>query len=336
MGACTQQRILVIRRDNIGDLVCTTPLLRALRRQLPDARIEVLVTRYNRAVLDNNPDIDAVHSYIKAKHREADESVVSIYWERLRMLLGLRRNRFDVAIIAGGHSASAMRFAHWVRPRRVVVLDEDAAAPGPHEVEKCCHLLTSLGHAYETPAPRVVAREDAVAALRGQLGIAAGTPVLAIHISARKPSQRWPAERFAQLMRRLHATSSLSHFMLLWAPGSESNPMHPGDDEKAEVVLNMTKDLPIHPVPTQRLEDLIAALGACDRLICADGGAMHLGAGLGKPILCFFGQSDAERWHPWGVPYELLQPESRDVADISVEDALAAFNRLAARDMTIA
>ena len=50
--------------------------------------------------------------------------------------------------------------------------------------------------------------------------------------------------------------------------------------------------------------------------------------GLGKPLVCFFGNSPAERWHPWGVPYALLQKSSRDVADISVDEAIEAFDSL--------
>jgi len=60
----------VIRRDNIGDLVCTTPLIRALRNQLPKSYIAVLATTYNLAVMDGNPDIDAFFSYTKGKHLE--------------------------------------------------------------------------------------------------------------------------------------------------------------------------------------------------------------------------------------------------------------------------
>jgi ADP-heptose:LPS heptosyltransferase len=44
-------------------------LLHALRSQLPDAYLAALVTRYNAAVLAGNPDLDALHSYTKAKHR---------------------------------------------------------------------------------------------------------------------------------------------------------------------------------------------------------------------------------------------------------------------------
>ncbi|MBI2317053.1 MAG: lipopolysaccharide heptosyltransferase family protein, partial [Betaproteobacteria bacterium] len=62
----------------------------------------------------------------------------------------------------------------------------------------------------------------------------------------------------------------------------------------------------------------------------ADGGAMHLAAGLGKPIVCLFGDSGAERWHPWGVPHQLLQAPSREVADISVEAVVQAYTALLA------
>ncbi|MHB8536282.1 MAG: glycosyltransferase family 9 protein, partial [Sulfuricaulis sp.] len=51
------RRFLVIRRDNIGDLVCTTPLIHALRQRYPKARLCLLVNSYNRPVVENNPDI---------------------------------------------------------------------------------------------------------------------------------------------------------------------------------------------------------------------------------------------------------------------------------------
>src|SRR5262249_6206403 len=72
-------RSLVIRRDNIGDLVCTTPLIAALRRRYPEAWIAALVNHYAAPVLDNNPDLDAVFSYEKAKHLGDEESRLASY-----------------------------------------------------------------------------------------------------------------------------------------------------------------------------------------------------------------------------------------------------------------
>ncbi|HMG60523.1 MAG TPA: hypothetical protein VK583_12390, partial [Burkholderiales bacterium] len=78
-------RILVIRRDNIGDLVCTTPLIFALRERFPLAHIAALVNTYNEPVLSGNAAIDAVYAYEKGKHRGEKRSIVSVYADRLNL-----------------------------------------------------------------------------------------------------------------------------------------------------------------------------------------------------------------------------------------------------------
>lgn len=337
--------ILVIRRDNIGDLICTTPLLRALRRRFPSARIDALVNSYNRPVLANNPDVDHVYAYTKAKHREAGETVAGVHWRRLNLMLELRRRRYDLAILANdGDTARALKLAGWIKPRRVAAFVAAGAGRDPridlavetdrrprHAVEIAFRLVALLGIEGEPPGLRLAPGAQELAAARAQLAqqawFEAEAPTLAIHISARKVQQRWPAERFAELMRQLHAAYG-AQFLLFWAPGDESNPLHPGDDRKAEAILAACRGLPVLAYPTAHLDQLIAGIAVCDAMICSDGGAMHVGAGLGKPIVCFFGNSDAVRWRPWGVRHELLQKPSLDVNDIAVEEALAAYGRL--------
>ena len=138
-------------------------------------------------------------------------------------------------------------------------------------------------------------------------------PLIALHISARKPAQRWPIERFAQLAQALHAARG-ARFLLFWSPGADDHAQHPGDDKQAARLVELCAGLPLLACTTNRL-----------------GGAMHLAAGLGKPLVCFFGNSGAPRWHPWAVPHELLQPPSRNVVDVSLDDALQAFERLEQR-----
>lgn len=318
-------KILIIRRDNIGDLVCTTPLIRALRSQMPTAWIEVLATMYNRAVMQGNPDIDALCYYTKAKHRDKGEGLLGIYSQRLATILKLRRQHFDLVLLPGHSTASALRFARWVAPQQILIRDNSDKVAGPHEVEQCCHLLVRMGLNYEVPAPIVVADEAERTRILSSLSGMPSGPMIGLHISARKPSQRWPSDRFAALARTLLQRHPGIRFMLLWAPGSQDNRFHPGDDEKALAVHSAGVNLPIHPVPTSRLEELIAAISVCDALVCGDGGAMHLAAGLGKPIVALFGQSDAARWHPWGVPHVVLQKPSMNVCDIDVDEVVDAL-----------
>ena len=342
-----QKSILIIRHNNIGDLVSTTPLIWALRERFPAARIDALVNSYSQPVLANNPDLNNIYAFTKTKHREPHESLVSVHWRRLRLLLALRRRRYDCVILAsGGYMPRPLRLARWVAPQAIVGFVPPGAARTPitlgvplddqprHEVEDLFRLLEPLGIVGRPPPTRVIDSAQTVCKARDQLARApwydASRPVVAIHISARKVSQRWPAECFAALMRHLNTTHG-AQFMLFWSPGDESNPRHPGDNSKATAIMSACTRIPVLAYPTSHLEDLIGGLSLCSAMVCSDGGAMHVGAGLGLPIVCFFGDSDATRWHPWGVRHELLQKPSRDVRDISVADACEAFGRLTGR-----
>jgi len=335
-------KILIIRRDNIGDLVCTTPLIAALRRRFPDAWLGALVNSYNAPVLDGNPDLDETFVYTKAKHRGAGESLPGILWRRMVMMRRLRRMQIDDAIIATtSPQPRVVALTRWLRPKRILGFGDvgglDVALPldsaGRHEVEDVFRVAAIYGIDGPPPGCRVFA-PIAVTARRSGIPATQSEPAptltIGIHISARKPSQRWPAERFADTIKTLAAQGPV-RFMLLWSPGAEENPLHPGDDAKARDVLERVgAGTTVIARPTRTLPELIAALAECDALICADGGAMHLGAGLGLPIVCLFGNSGAVRWRPWGVPYRLLQKPSLDVQDISVDEVIAAFNGLRA------
>lgn len=337
-------RFLVIRRDNIGDLVCTLPLIAALRESHPQAYIASLVNSYNRGILDGNPDIDEIFVYTKAKHRGPGKSLLGVIADRIGMLLKLRSRGIDVAILAApGFQPRSLRLARLAGAGKVLGFVErqgqgsieiplPSAEEGQlHEVEAVFRLGAPLGIHGEPPRAAIVANRSLLAAIESRIGAALPArrgPVVGIHISARKPSQRWPAERFAELARTL-MTACDARVLLFWSPGDASNALHPGDDDKANRIIGTCGDTALLAVPTERLEDLVAGLAACDLVVCADGGAMHMAAALQKSLVCLFGDSSAVRWHPWRTRYELLQAKSRDVADIEVPKVVsAALNML--------
>jgi ADP-heptose:LPS heptosyltransferase len=337
--------LLVIRRDNIGDLACTTPFLSGLRRRYPHALIAALVNSYNSEVLAGNPDIDRIYAYTKAKHRPPGESLLKVYAKRLQLFSRLRRTGFDCAILAApGFQRHSLQLARFAGAKKVLGFVSrpgegriDLAVPygmpdSLHEVEDVWRLGRALG--IEGTPPRMCVFPDAgrIARLRTALAASgcAGGPLVALHISARKASQRWPVACYAALAQALHARHRAT-FLILWAPGSAANPMHPGDDEKAAELARLASGLPVLAWPTPQLGELIAALAVSDAVVCADGGAMHLAAALAKPLVCLFGDSSPSRWRPWGTEHRLLQPPSRDVADITPEQVALAFDGLSKR-----
>jgi len=325
-------RILVIRRDNIGDLVCTTPLFSALRARFPDAWLGALVNSYNAPVLAGNDDLSKVIAYTKVKHIDASQSAWRLLGARFSDLWRLRRMKLDSVILAtSAVSARYRSLAAWLAPKTIVGYDAalERAMTGRHEVERVFALAARLG--VEGPIPPLKVVPDAAEVERAVRTFpqAPGARV-AIHVSARRPTQRWPAERFAELITRL-CDDHGARCMLLWAPGPADHPQHPGDNEKsARIRALLGAEAPVVSYPTNTLPALIGALAACDCAILPDGGAMHLAAALGKPIVALFGDSPVERWHPWGVAHRVLRPESRDVKDIAVDDVEAAYASLAA------
>lgn len=336
-------KILVIRRDNIGDLVLTLPLVRAIRERFPDGWIGALVNTYNAPVLEGNPWLDAVYAYEKFKHA-GPASFLAAAKRNLGVLAALRAARLDYAVLAGsGFLPRALRLARLVGARHIAgfvpsgqragaidVPVEFGSPAGLHEAQDVFRLGRAFGiegEPLEAPLrPNAALARGIHDRLQEELRGARG-PVIGVHVSARKPSQRWPVEHFITLMRAINDMGPV-RFVLFWSPGATGHRQHPGDDAKAEKILGALGDFPVFACETRRLTELVAGLSLCDLVICSDGGAMHIAAALGKPVLCFFGNSPAERWHPWGVPYVLLQPPSLEVRDIPVDQAIDGFERL--------
>jgi len=322
--------ILVVRRDNIGDLVCTTPLLAALRRRYPAAWIGALVNSYNAAVLERNPDLDSVVVYTKLKHLDPGQSALRILGRRIADLWALRRRRLDCVVLAAPMFMPRMlTLARALRPGRIVGFSEDTLreVASLHEVERVFALSSQLGIDGPIPPLKVVPDPRLAAQALDAFGPARKKLKVAVQISTRRPAQQWPVERFAELVQRLDALGAAA--MLLWSPGAADHPRHPGDDDKAAtLVKRLAGKTPLVAYRAGPLPELIGALAACDAVITSDGGAMHLAAALQKPIVCFFGDMPPEQWGPWGVPHRVLRPESRKAADISVDDAFAAFRDL--------
>jgi|SRR3989344_1840229 len=360
-------KVLFIRRDNIGDLICTTPAIHILREKFPAAKIGVLVNSYNADAVAGNPDVDEVYVYEKAKHAEGKNRFL-VWLGNLKLLLKIRGERYDVAIGCGSYSPSLARYTFltgaknrigYVRSGdRSISYNIPISEPREpiHEVVATFKLLEPLGIDGEPSRlvllPSADEKEKVLkflfphptpdTSIRGQAShprhkhSGAGIPpptqafggrhpnIVAIHISSRKENNRWPIDRFIELGNELIKRYNIMP-LILWAPGSSKNPFHPGDDEKAEAIAGKMRGAVLYK--TRRLGELIAAISVCGLVICCDGGAMHIAAALGKPILTVWGSTDKRRWSPWQVDNIILQKGKR-ADEVTAGEALSAFEKL--------
>lgn len=341
--------ILAIQNNNIGDLVLATPVLAELRRRFPDARLDVLASAYNAPVLDGNPNVDAVHIYTKRKHLDGQHPPWHAHLRNARLLHRLREAHYDfVLLLSGCATPKHLSMARWLAPRLVVGF-HDALLHGErttgrrglwlsgiaddHVVPRSLALLSATLGATHAQVPSVSrnpcvvfpdasARERLHAQLREQ-GLQPDRPLVALQISARRPRQRWGSDRFVDLVRRLHDDLN-AQILLLWSPGAADAVTHPGDDDMAAAIAGACRGLPVFPLRTSTLRDLIAGLSLADAVVSPDGGAMHLAAALDRPVVALFGDSDPQRWHPWCGRHLVLRPASRHVRDILPDEAADA------------
>ncbi len=342
--------VIFIRRDNIGDLVCTTPAIRAVRTRYPQCRIAVLVNSYNADVLTGNPDVDAIYVYGKWKHSEG-RGRLGVWLENLDVIREIRRERFDVSIGCGyAYSPRLARYAFLTGGRTRIcptpggkkTFFVNCPVPEPeasmHEVEAMMRLVGPLGVIGPAPAPCVAPDagevEKVLNVLEGN-GVMDNKNLVVFHISSRRPQNRWPIESF-QALGDLISENTGARIMLLWSPGKGDNPLHPGDDEGAARLIASMKIKPV-PYRTETLKGLIAALSVASVVVCCDGGAMHIAAALGKPILTVWGGTDAKRWAPRGAPHIILKKggdalkKGTDASAVTPLEAFSAFNRLTGR-----
>ena len=337
-------RILIIRRDNIGDLACTTPAIAAVRKHYPNAEIATLVNSYNAEVLRGNPNLDRIFVYQKLKHAGGLASRFKAVNERLKLIAKLRRWKPDVTILAkSSYERHGLNFARQIGAKNVIgyVPSDLSQAKGlpdiqlstpeftsQHEVEAVNGLLKPLGITDALGPLQVFPDANAVAALAQKLPTASKR--IALHISAREAERRWGNDNFIALAKHILQIQPETQILLLWSPGKSDDPHHPGDDAAAAQLMAAVNSDRLLPMPTQNLTELIAALSLCDLFIGTDGGAMHLAVALNKKVLALFENLPGKlnHWYPWQVSSRIVCSNSKNHPEIKHVTQGQVYNAL--------
>lgn len=304
------RKILVVRNDNIGDVLCTTPALDALRKAYPKAHIAVLVARYTKDAVEGNPFIDRVYSYQKAKHAGfAGESKWNAWVAQVRMIREIRKEKFDLAIGIRSKftpslgwlafaSGAPVRVGRRPRPKdkslafffNVFVDEEQKPA---HEVERAMNVVRRIGVDVEDKRLNLfVSEEDREAAARfiREHGLKQDKKLVCLHLTARPEEDRWwLPENYVKLARHLMGRADVD-MVLNWTAK---------DQELADRVM---AGLDVNPPVffASGLKPFAAFVKECDLFITLEGGAMHISAAVGTPTLAIFGATSDVVWRPWG------------------------------------
>lgn len=330
-------RIAVIRLDDVGDFVLTTPFLRALRARFPGAHIALVVTSRVMALARSCPHVNEVISFdFTAPAAPPFDQLSSLIRARAFALRVLLDKRFQCAIVprADIDNACALAMAYYAKiPLRIgypsAVLDRKRvrdrgydcflthpidSLSGSHEVEWSLNAASMLGArggstglALWPSAAAQTAAEAILATVRK-----AGSPLVAIAPGANLGRRRWPIENFAALTELL-ALEMGAQVIVIGGPEDVALGTHLTSIVRAREgsIRNLTG--------VSSWDETAALLAGCDLFVGNDSGPMHVAAAMGTACLeisCHpadgdpFAANSPARFAPWGVPAVVLQPNA--------------------------
>ncbi|MBI5711743.1 MAG: glycosyltransferase family 9 protein [Candidatus Eisenbacteria bacterium] len=277
------RRIAVLRLSSLGDVVLALPVVHALRRAWPGARLEFWVKEEYADVVRFDPALDHVRALERDARRLEDLVSMSAELEDCDLIVDLHgsartrlltfRQRARV-LRASSYRVRRSRWVHarWTRP-----------APVPHALERYARALAPLGIATAGP-PRVHAGAEAEAWAEAFLSAwAPGRPPVALCPGARHATKRWPEEHWTALHDALAARGLP---VLLLSLESERRAL-PALDARAEGVAGTRWC-------TAALPHLAALLSRSAAAVTHDSGLMHLAAARGLEVVALFGSTAPE------------------------------------------
>ena len=329
-------KVLVIKRDKIGDLLLTTPLLALLKAAAPQVETHLLANDYNAWVVADDPHIDRVWTYRRV--RNAGRVSLGAIWQWLWQSLALRREHYDWVIVANGdESPRAIRRGLSLRGARTVARCADASNyPGltdpmpldvsSHEIERLLVLLSPLGipkpEKGRAPFPEYTLPSASAAFARRWLAARGLTPgkYVVIGLGARRPKKQPGTAQVLAWSAHLKQRWNLDT-VFMWTPGKSGDALYPGDDEVAQPVLDAAADgmaPQIHPFrgPIPEALGLIWSARTC---IFPDSGLMHFAAASPGGVLGLFAETKVSpapaQWAPRGKNTDYLEA-GRSVSEL--------------------
>lgn len=323
--------ILITRLGALGDVVHAIPAAAAIRAAFSDARIDWLVDRKHREIVDLVTVVDRVLAI--------DSTSVRGWTDAVKML---RATRYHAAIDLQGLLKSAV-LARASGAERVVGfsiwhLREKTARPfysqtedvgQEHIILRNLRLLRAIGvDSREIAFPLRVPESEALTRLRERMP--ADRPFALINPGAAWPNKRWPPDRFAAVASFVRDECGMTP-VVLWGPGEQ---------ELARGIVAASGGAAIE-APQTSVTDLVAVARAAALVLSGDTGPLHIATAVGTPVVAVFGPTDPARNGPYaatdisvsrydacGCHYDRRCHESAwCVADISVAEVCAAVQR---------
>ncbi len=288
----------------MGDVIQALPVLRLLKKHLPESEIYWWIDSALAPLLADDPDLTGLILFERKRWGNPR------YWPELaRSIARTRAQKFDWVIDLQCLARSAA-FAWLANGHRLIGLDEvregargfydlavRRASFHTHAVDWYLSVLPPLGvpsHDHFTWLPE---RPSVAAAVDAKWPLNSFRWVV-LQPGARWDNKRWPAEYFAELVRNLLRENPAYRFAIL---GSRT------DDSLGQFITAAAPAQCLNLCGRTTLPEMIEWVRRCALMVTNDTGPMHVAAALRKPMVAVFGPTEPDRTGPYGLPQDVVR-----------------------------
>jgi lipopolysaccharide heptosyltransferase II len=307
------RKILCVRLDALGDVLMTTPAMRALKETGNGRRLTLLTSSAGSAIATHIPEVDEVIIYespwMKATAPRTNSSPDFEMIERVRSL------RFDAAVIFTVYSQNPLPAAFFCyladiplrlaysRENPYQLLSDWMPDPEPnefvrHEVRRQLDLVAHVGCRTNDERMRLSVSNKAIKSvgkLLSEIGIGPGRPWLVIHPGATAPSRRYPPESFAAAARLL--VEQLDCRIIFTGTAQEHDLV-----EGIQSAMGFGS----HSFAGRLdLGGMAALIYLAPLLISNNTGPVHIASAVGTPVVVLYALTNPQHT-PWAVPHRVL------------------------------
>jgi lipopolysaccharide heptosyltransferase II len=306
-------RVLCVRLDTLGDVLMTTPALRALKRTVPGRSLTLLTSSAGADVTPFIPEVDDVIVY-DAPWLKARSARIGSEPDRA-MIDTLRAGGFDAAVIFTVYSQSALpaallcyvsdiplRLAH-CRENPYLLLTDWIVESEPdrlvrHEAQRQLDLVASIGATTNDRRLSFVVPDEArlyVERLLYQEGIDTTLPWVVVHAGASAPSRRYSAPGYAAVADGL--IRDMGWQVVFTGSAAEVGLVAEIKSMMAEPAVSVAGSL--------GLGELGALIGAAPVLVSNNTAPVHIAAAVGTPVVDVYALTNPQHT-PWEVENRVL------------------------------
>ena len=320
----TVKKVLLVRLDNLGDVLLTTPAFHAVKTSLPHASLTLLASHVGAQVAALDPDIEDVIVYA-APWMDPWQKMPQDSEREQRMIAEIKARHFDGAIIFTSFHQSPLPSAYLCYladiPLRVA-----ASVDGPgsllttrhkhpdtiiHEVEHNLNLVRVLGMDTDKRDLVLTVPADAMQNIAELLKIHVGEtlavsptyrrPLVVVHPGCTMPARTYPWEMYVEVINLL--VEQLDAFVVV--TGAEDE--RPLVEQILEQVRVENQHATLAMAGTLPFPMFCALIKTADLTITNNTGPMHISAAVKTPVVALFALTNPpEQWGPWNVPHRQM------------------------------